>query len=71
MIYYVSLVCYHFLQVAEKAKYIVLSFLVYGADPWALSFIMCIMFIATYCELLRKLNFLCWVSVCGIASFYP
>ena len=31
-VYYNLLICFYFLQVTEKTKYIMLSFLVYGAE---------------------------------------
>jgi hypothetical protein len=48
-----------FLQVTEKAKYTVLSFLVYDTGHWTSSFFMCITFTAAHCKFLKKLNLLC------------
>ena len=67
MIYYTFLICSYFLQVTEKAKYIVLSFLIYGTDPWAL---LCAVSTATHYGLLKKLSLLCSISVYGINSLY-
>ena len=69
-VYYNFLICFYFLQVTEKTKYIMLSFLVYGADAWALLFIMCAMSTATHRGLLKELNLLCSTLVCGIDSLY-
>ena len=47
-----------------------LSFLVCGADSWASSFVICVIFTATHRRLLKKLNLLYLILACGIDSPY-